>query len=186
MFGTGTLAAPCAAPPPVGGGTKMPCRASSTVSLTAPLGRHGERPGSNCPLVGAQRQPIRREDTGNEDPEVGGGSSRVGKLVLQVGGAAPQGPHCDWQECSRGDPTPAWGGPPPNTSRAWAQAARVTAVSRARRGEREGVLQPCRCPGVRAVSAAGPGQEKRRPAPGRRRRPHPCVQARLVGWAAGS
>ncbi|XP_051693041.1 ras-related protein Rab-36 isoform X6 [Oryctolagus cuniculus] len=40
-------------------------------------------------------------------------------------------------------------------------------------GEREGVLQPCRCPGVRAVSAAGPGQEEQRPAPGRRWRPHP-------------
>ncbi|XP_058387961.1 ras-related protein Rab-36 isoform X6 [Diceros bicornis minor] len=40
-------------------------------------------------------------------------------------------------------------------------------------GEREGFLQPRGCPSVRAVGAAGSGEEEQRPAPGRRRRPHP-------------
>ncbi|XP_059531983.1 ras-related protein Rab-36 isoform X5 [Myotis daubentonii] len=40
-------------------------------------------------------------------------------------------------------------------------------------GERVGFLQPRGRPGVRAVGAAGPGEEERLPAPGRRRRPHP-------------
>ncbi|KAM5312515.1 ras-related protein Rab-36 isoform 4-T4 [Glossophaga mutica] len=49
----------------------------------------------------------------------------------------------------------------------------VTAVSWAHRGEREGLLQPCGCPGVRAVGAATPGEEEQLPAPGRRWRSHP-------------
>lgn len=60
--------------------------------------------------------------------------------------------------------------------RMWAEADRVTAVWWAHRGEREGILQPRSCPRVRAVGAAGPGEEEQHLAPGRRRRPHPCVQ----------
>ncbi|XP_047416068.1 ras-related protein Rab-36 isoform X3 [Sciurus carolinensis] len=47
------------------------------------------------------------------------------------------------------------------------------AVLWAPRREREGILQPCCCPGIRAVSTTGSGEEKQHPAPGWRWRPHP-------------
>lgn len=56
-----------------------------------------------------------------------------------------------------------------------AEVAGVTAVC-ARRGEREGILQPSGCPDLRAGSAAGPGAEEQCLAAGRRRGPYPYVQ----------
>ncbi|XP_047553326.1 ras-related protein Rab-36 isoform X6 [Lutra lutra] len=50
-------------------------------------------------------------------------------------------------------------------------------------GEREGILQPRSCPGVRAIGSTGLGEEEQHPAPGRRWRPHPCVQT--AGPGAG-
>ncbi|XP_046944477.1 ras-related protein Rab-36 isoform X2 [Lynx rufus] len=54
------------------------------------------------------------------------------------------------------------------------EAVRLASEMRAEYwGEREGVLQPRSCPGIRAVGSAGLGEEEQCPAPGRRRRPHP-------------
>lgn len=68
-----------------------------------------------------------------------------------------------------------------NASAGEGRGRRGHSCSMAPRGECEGLLQPRGGPGVRAVGAAGPGEEEQRPAPSWQRGPHPCVQAPGAG-----
>lgn len=137
------------------------------------------------PPGGAQHRVIARTDPGEprcrDSRELLGQVATVGRGCGQVE-ARPAGqfPACTVPDSPRGGPP--WPSYPLQVEGRGGQGATVLW---ARRGERECFLPPRGRPGVRAGGAARPGEEEQLPAPGRRWRPHPCVQAAGWGLAAG-